>query len=73
MPVVIRQPIRSNSHAHDDLFERRVASALADTVDRALHLTDARVTAACVLPPPARESSWQWALNTALSEFGTFA
>jgi hypothetical protein len=31
-----RQPIRSNSHAHDDLFERRVAGALADAVDGAL-------------------------------------
>ena len=37
-----RQPIRSNSHPHDDLFERGVAGALADAVDRALDLTDAR-------------------------------
>ena len=33
-----RQPIRSNSHPHDDLFERRVAGALADAVDGAFDL-----------------------------------
>ena len=31
--------ILAGTHRHDDLFQRRIASALAKTVDRALHLT----------------------------------
>ena len=38
MPVVERQPIGPHARRHDDLFERRVAGALADAVDRALDL-----------------------------------
>src|SRR4029079_7540252 len=35
----VRHPIRADLHRHDDLFERRVAGALADAVGRALDLT----------------------------------
>ena len=41
MPRLDRQPIRSDVRDHDDLFERRVARALADAVDRALDLPHA--------------------------------
>ena len=36
-----RQPIRAHARRHDDFFERRVAGALADAVDRALDLARA--------------------------------
>ena len=38
MPVVERQAIGAHLRGHHDFFERRVAGALADAVDRALDL-----------------------------------
>ena len=38
MPVVERQAIAAHVQRHHDLFERGVAGALADAVDRALDL-----------------------------------
>ena len=39
--VVVRQPIAPHAKCHHQLFERRVAGALADAVDRALDLARA--------------------------------
>jgi hypothetical protein len=52
---------RARAQRHDDLFQRRVAGALADAVDRALDLPRAASTAASELATAMPRSSWQCA------------
>ena len=40
-PRVVRQAVLADAQRHHELFERRVAGALADAVDRALDLAHA--------------------------------
>ena len=68
-----RQTIRSNSHPHDDLFERGVAGPLADAVNRALDLPDAGRHRSVRVRHSQAEIVVAVTLKTALSEFGTLA
>jgi hypothetical protein len=71
MPVSVRQHVVAHPDRHHDLFQRRVARALADAVDGAFDLPRAAFTPASELATAMPRSLWQCTENTALSEFGT--
>lgn len=56
---------------HDDLFQRSVASPLAEAVDGALNLTGTSDHGSQELATARPRSLWQCTENTALSAFGT--
>ena len=69
---LVGQHVAARPDRHHDLFERRVAGALADAVDGALDLPRAALAApASELATARPRSLWQWTENTALSAFGT--
>ena len=65
------QHILAGAQRHDDFFQRRIAGALADAVDRAFDLPRAAATPAMELATAIPRSLWQWAEKIALSMLGT--
>jgi hypothetical protein len=58
---------RAHLQRHHDFFQRRIAGAFADAVDRALHLARAGADRGEAVGTARPRSSWQWLEKITLS------